>query len=150
MIFLRFARWVAVGLAIAGLIFLVPPVTVIESKAPQAQSLQVSAKDLQLTCSGPVVLAGGSSGTSVNSFRRLGNANIATTYSGASQTTLESIGGQKIIGYGIRQDVVGKLGGAGSAKVVDKTGTTEQGSSLLSVNQTQLVDDRSIKGLLAA
>ncbi|MFM8926662.1 MAG: DUF5719 family protein [Rhodoluna sp.] len=129
---------------------MVEPRTIINSRAPEAESLQVSAKDLQLTCSGPAVLAGGSTGTSVTNFKRFGSANVATTYSGASQTTLVGFGGQRIIGYGIRQDISGRISSSSSAKVQDKTGKTEQGSVLLSANQTQLADDKSIKGLLAA
>ncbi len=150
MIFARLLRLVIVVAVIAaGLIYLKPVNLAVGSK-PEFASYQVSAKDLELSCNGATVLAGGESGTSVTNFERVGNALTSISYSAIQNTKLAGFIGNTILGYGVRQDLSDRIKNPASVRVLDASGTTEQGSELLTANQLQLAKDKSISGLLAA
>jgi len=150
MIFARIVRFLLVaGLLATGFIYLQPVKLAVGSK-PEFASYQVSAKDLELSCNGGAILAGGESGTSVTNFERVGSALASVSYSASQNTKLAGFIGNTILGYGIRQDLSTRIKTASSVKVIDASGTTEQGSQLLTANQYQLAEDKSIRGLLAA
>jgi len=150
MIFARIVRFLLVaGLLATGFIYLQPVKIAVGSK-PEFASYQVSAKDLELSCNGGAILAGGESGTSVTNFERVGSALASVSYSASQNTKLAGFIGNTILGYGIRQDLSTRIKTASSVKVIDASGTTEQGSQLLTANQYQLAEDKSIRGLLAA
>ena len=150
MIFARIVRFLLVaGLLATGFIYWQPVKIAVGSK-PEFASYQVSAKDLELICNGGAILAGGESGTSVTNFERVGSALASVSYSASQNTKLAGFIGNTILGYGIRQDLSTRIKTASSVKVIDASGTTEQGSQLLTANQYQLAEDKSIRGLLAA
>lgn len=150
MIFARLVRFVLVlALLAAGFIYLQPAKLVVGSK-PEFASYQVSAKDLELSCNGAAILAGGESGTSVTNFEKVGSALTSVSYSGATQTKLTGFIGQGITGFGVRQDISDRIQNPASVRVVDASGTTSQGSALLTANQLQFAKDKAINGLLGA
>jgi hypothetical protein len=110
----------------------------------------VSAKDLKVTCSGPVYLGGGTSGTSISSFKRNGRSVISQSYSGISGSTLVSGHGDKTQGFGVRRTSTDHLKAAASLTVLDSSGSLAQGSQLLSANQIQFMNSKSMRGLLGA
>lgn len=150
MMLVRLLRFVLIAGLLSATFVFVKPVNLISSAQPEAASYEVSAKDLQLSCNGPAVLAGGETGTSVTGFKRLGSAVASVSYSAVAQTQLSSFGNKTILGFGIRQDIASRIKKPESVKVIDSSGKTEQGSALLSANQVQLVKDKAIQGLLAA
>ena len=147
---LRISRMLLIAICTAALLFFGSTADLFSAGVVKSKIHEVSAKDLQVTCSGPAILAGGASGTSVTGFKRLGSASVSLSYSAASATSLKLFDGSYVVGYGVRQDLFKGLNKTGSVSVVDKTGTTAQGSALLSANQIQLVENKNIKGLLAA
>ena len=147
---LRISRMLLIAICTAALLLFGSTADLFSAGVVKSKVHEVSAKDLQVTCSGPAILAGGATGTSVTGFKRQGSASVSLSYSAASATSLKLFDGSSVIGYGIRQDLFKGLNKTGSVSVVDKTGTTAQGSALLSANQIQLVENKNIKGLLAA
>ena len=147
---LRISRMLLIAICTAALLFFGSTADLFSAGVVKSKVHEVSAKDLQVTCSGPAILAGGASGTSVTGFKRLGSASVSLSYSAASATSLKLFDGSYVVGYGVRQDLFKGLNKTGSVSVVDKTGTKAQGSALLSANQLQLVTNKNIKGLLAA
>lgn len=147
---LRISRMLLIAISTASLLLFGSPADLFSAGQVKSKIHEVSARDLQVTCSGPAILAGGATGTSVTGFKRLGSASVSLSYSAASATSLKLFDGSSVIGYGVRQDLFKGLNKTGSVSVVDKTGTTAQGSALLSANQLQLVTNKNIKGLLAA
>jgi hypothetical protein len=147
---LRLSRMIFIGISAAALLLFGSSTNLFSAGVIRSKIHQVSARDLQVTCTGPTILAGGSTGTSVTGFKRLDAASVSITYSAASATSLKLFDGNSVIGYGVRQDLFKGLNKTASVAVVDKTGTTAQGSALLTVNQIQLVDNKNIRGLLAA
>jgi len=147
---LRLSRMIFIGISAAALLLFGSSTNLFSAGVIRSKIHQVSARDLQVTCTGPTILAGGSTGTSVTGFKRLDAASVSITYSAASATSLKLFDGNSVMGYGVRQDLFKGLNKTASVAVVDKTGTTAQGSALLTVNQIQLVDNKNIRGLLAA
>jgi len=147
---IRILRTVLVGAGLTALVMFAPNQVLISTQQVNADKRTVSAKDLSITCSGPVYLAGGSTGTSVSSFKRSGTSAISQSYSGASGTTFISGNGSRTTGYGVRQNSADRFKTSASITVQDSTGAVDQGSSLLSANQLQLISSKSIKGLLGA
>lgn len=146
----RISRLILVLLALAALVFLAKPISLLST--PQASSAKylVSAKDLQLTCSGAAIQSGGQSGTSVTGFKRIGTALVSGSYGATSGTALSVFSGAKSPGYGIRQDFNRRLENQGSLTAVDSTGQVNQGSELLTSNEIQQVSNANIKGLVGA
>ena len=123
MIFARLLRLVIVVAVIAaGLIYLKPVNLAVGSK-PEFASYQVSAKDLELSCNGATVLAGGESGTSVTNFERVGNALTSISYSAIQNTKLAGFIGNTILGYGVRQDLSDRIKNPASVRVLDQRST---------------------------
>ena len=147
---LRISRMLFIALCAAALLLFGSAANLFSAGVVTSKVHEVSARDLQVTCSGPAILAGGTTGTSVTGFKRLDAASVSLSYSAPSATTLKLFDGTTVIGYGLRQDLFKGLKKTGSISVVDKTGTTAQGSQLLTANQIQLADNKNIKGLLAA
>jgi hypothetical protein len=148
--FIRIIRFsFVVAILSLGLVF-GSSITLISSPVVSSEALQVSAKDLEVTCSGPAFVAGGKNQTSVTSFKKVANAVATISYSGLEETSLRGYSSSLLAGFGIRQELSKKLNRFTSLDVIDKTGLGIQGSDLLSVNQIQLVNNKGIKGLLAA
>ena len=144
---LRFALVAGVGAAV---VVLGAPLNLLSTPTVESKVHEVSAKDLQITCTGPTFIAGGKNQTSVSSFKRTGTASSSISYSAATETSLKGYKSKDLQGYGVRQDIFKKLSKFTSLTVLDKTGMNAQGSSLLTVNQIQLANTKSIRGLLAA
>lgn len=147
---LRALRTALVASLVTAAFLLSPSLILGSTEILTAVEHNVSARDLTVTCAGPAVLAGGTSGTSVSSFKRAGKSLISESYSGAAGTTLIKPKGVKITGYGNRQDSSERLKSVGSLTVADSTGKVAQGSSLLTVNQIQLLKNKKLRGLLGA
>jgi len=149
-IFIRIFRWLVLACVAAGLVLYLQPMNLNSSNLPESATLTVSAKDLQLTCPGAAIVAGGSTGTSTSTFSRKGSALVSLSYSGATQTSLVATNSTKTQGFGVRQDLKSRIANSASVKVLDASGKTEQGSALLTANQIQLSTDTAIRGLLGA
>ena len=150
MILARLTRFAMVLAGLVAVFIYIEPAQVSIGGKPEFSSYQVSAKDLELNCSGAAIIAGGESGTSVTNFSRVGSALGSVSYSAAINTKLSGSIGNSIIGYGVRQDISDRIVGPSAVRVIDSSGTTAQGSQLLTANQIQLANDKSIRGLLAA
>lgn len=146
---IRILRTLVVAATLIGIFLYGPSVIDISTGKVQAQQKLVSAKDLTLTCNGSAFTAG-SSGTSTTKFSRLSSTSVALSYSGVSGTKLKSLAGLQTTGYGVRQDQWAKIKQAQSLTITDSSGTTAQGSELLTGSQLQYLSDKKIKGLLAA
>ncbi len=147
---LRVMRTALVVSLVTAAFLLSPKLILGSTEKVTAVDHNVSARDLTITCTGPAVLAGGTSGTSVSSFKRTGTSLISESYSGAAGTALIKSKGSKITGYGNRQDSSERFKSVESLTVADSTGSVAQGSSLLTVNQIQLVQNKKLRGLLGA
>lgn len=147
---IRVLRFVLVSGVATAVIVLGAPLSLLSTAKVESKIHEVSAKDLQITCTGPAFIAGGKNQTSVSSFRRVGSSSSSISYSAASGTSLKGYSAKPITGFGVRQDIFKKLSKFTSYTVLDKTGKSAQGSSLLTANQIQLASTKSIRGLLAA
>lgn len=147
---LRILRFTLVLVALVAALLSEPHILLGSTTELKSNELGVSAKDLSITCTGSTFLAGGKSGTSVSSFRRVGKSSISSSFGAPSGSKLLSFSGSSVLGYGVRQDLVAKLKTFGSTKIIDSTGTLKQGSALLTANQLQLATSKQLKGLLGA
>jgi hypothetical protein len=147
---LRISRFILITAGVAALFLFGTNQELLSTKPVQLEKHLLSAKDLEISCSGPAVIAGGASGTSVTDFKRVGKAGTSISYSGLSSTELDGYSTLPIKGYSIRQDLSKLIGKPSRFTVVDQTGKAHQGSKLLSANQLQLADNKKIRGLLAA
>jgi len=150
MMVIRIVRLLLVALLGIGLVYSANLVPELTTPAENSSTYEVSAKDLQLNCTGPALLAGGKNGTSVTGFGRTGSSSVAISYSGASNTTLSVFGTKQIIGFANRQELESRISISQSLRVKDSTGKTAQGSALLTANQVQLSAAKELRGLLAA
>lgn len=148
--FIRILRFVLVAGVATAVVVLGAPLNLLSTPKVESKVHEVSAKDLQITCTGPAFIAGGKNQTSVSSFTRTGSASSSISYSAATETSLKGYSGNDLKGYGVRQDIFKKLTKFTSLTVLDATGKKAQGSSLLTVNQIQLAKNKGIRGLLAA
>ena len=147
---IRIVRLLLVSLIGTGLVFAVNVVPLVSTSQQSNSVYEVSAKDLQLNCTGPTLLAGGKTGTSVTSFSRSGSSSVAVSYSGAQNTSLSLFGLQQVVGFNNRQELDSKIKKSQTVRVKDSTGKTKQGSELLTANQIQLSNVKQVRGLLAA
>jgi hypothetical protein len=148
--FVRILRFLLVSAAAGAIIVYGIPLSTLKTPPVATQVHEVSAKDLQITCSGPILVAGGKNQTSISTFKRLASAAGSLSYSGADQTSLKGYSKNPVRGFGIRQDLFKRIDKFTSFNVLDKSGKNDQGSALLTVNQIQFSKDKSIRGLLAA
>jgi P pilus assembly chaperone PapD len=146
----RILRFVLVFGVATSVVVLGSPLSLLSTPKVESKIHEVSAKDLQITCTGSVFVAGGKNQTSVSSFKRIGNSSSSISYSAVTGTALKGYSANPITGYGVRQDLFKKISKFKSYVVLDKTGKNAQGSTLLTANQIQLANSKSIKGLLAA
>ena len=147
--FMRILRFVLVAGVATAVVVLGAPLNLLSTPKVESKVHEVSAKNLQITCTGPTFIAGGKNQTSVSSFKRTGTASSSISYSAATETSLKGYSGKDLKGYGVRQDIFKKLTKFTSLTVLDATGKNAQGSSLLTVNQIQLAKNKGIRGLLA-
>lgn len=147
---LRILRTILIAAGLAASLIYAPKHVIFSAAQIKASEQTVSAKDLAVTCSGPVYLGGGSTGTSISSFKRNGRSSISQSYSGAPGSTFVSGHGAKTKGFGVRQNTSDSIKGPASISVLDSTGSLVQGSQLLTVNQIQLINNKSIRGLLGS
>ena len=116
------------GIAIAAVgITLLPLPTFSVGNAPTASEYDVKAKALALICPGAAMNTGGSSGTGVGVFDRLGAASI-------SKTSTVGISAADV----------------GGATLLSAAGANEQGSRALNAGQLQNVASARLNGLLGA
>lgn len=116
------------GVAIAATaITLLPLGNLATGNVPPARQFEVEAKALSLICPGAAFNTGGSSGTAVGSFDRLGAATISQSSS---------------VGISPRE--------FGGATLLTAAGATEQGSSALNAGQIQNAASARLNGLLGA
>lgn len=148
--FIRIARVLVVFGALAALLVFANPTSLINAPIGLSVEQNVSAKDLQVTCSGSAIAAGGSNGTSISRFKRIGTTLVSSSYSGASGTNLNIFNKSAIQGFAVRQDFNQRLENLGSVTVKDSTGKATQGSALLTANQIQSVSTPSMNGLVGA
>jgi len=147
---IRLLRLLLIAISATALVYFGTSAPIFSAGEVKSKLHKVSARDLQVTCSGPAFLSGGTAGTSVTGFKRLGSAAISLSYSGAKSTSLNLFTGKKITGYGIRQDIFQRLKKAGAVSVLDSSGKVEQGSALLTANEIQMASKKTMRGLLAA
>jgi len=148
--FIRILRVILVAGAVTALLLFANPTTLVQAPSGLTVEQSVSAKDLQVTCSGSAIQAGGSNGTSISGFKRLGTTLVSSSYSGASGTKLNIFNKSGIQGFAVRQDFNQRLENLGSLTVVDSTGKAVQGSALLTANQIQSVLAPTMTGLVGA
>lgn len=146
----RIGRFLLVAASLSALLVLGSSQTLLSTQPVKLEKHLLKAKDLQITCSGPAVISGGASGTSVTEFKRVGKAGTSISYSAVNSSELRGFSSNPIVGYGIRQDIVKAITKLSTFTVVDKTGKSTQGSMLLSAIQLQLADNKKIRGLMAA
>jgi hypothetical protein len=147
---IRIIRFILVAGVSFAAVFYGTPIALLSTADVSSQVHDVSAKDLQITCSGPTFVPGGKNQTSVSTFTRSASATASLTYSASIDTSLKGYSSKLVTGFGIRQDLFKRIAKVSSYTVLDETGKTAQGSALLSANQIQLASNKSIKGLLAA
>jgi hypothetical protein len=147
---LRLIRVLLVAGSLATLLVFATPQALIYAPKGSSASYQVSAKDLQVTCHGAAIQAGGSTGTSVTGFKRIGTTLVSSSYSGIGGTALNIFSKASLNGYGVRQDFSKRLDNSGSLTVVDSSGKSQQGSELLTANEIQQVATKSMVGLVGA
>jgi len=147
---LRILKVFLVAGLLAALLLLARPINLIQNQKGFVAEESVSAKDLQVSCTGSAIQAGGSNGTSTTGFKRVGSALVSSTYSGTPGTVLNVFNGSSIRGFDVRQDLSQQAINLSSITAADSTGKVTQGSALLSANQIQLVSSSSMAGLLGA
>ena len=114
-----------------------------------SNQIEVKPRDLGLVCPGPVVRAGGASGTELGVLDRVGLAKVQARF-GAS---VDSISGRQI---GAESEKLTGLGvGFDTSKpyvfvAADESGELAQGSAMATASQLQLVNNARIKGLVGA
>jgi len=106
---LRISRLIFIGICAAALLVFGSSTSLFSAGIVTSKIHEVSARDLQVTCSGPAILAGGATGTSVTGFKRLDSASVSVSYSAASATSLKLFDDSSVIGYGVRQDLFKRL-----------------------------------------
>lgn len=147
---MRILKFLSVALIATGLVLFAKSSDLFDTGSQNYASYQVSAKNLQLNCTGPAIVTGGSTGTSVTGFKRAGKTSVGISYSAAKNTYLSLFGRRSIPGYSIRQDIEAKISTPEALTVKDSTGKVAQGSELLTANQLQLVKHKRINGLMAS
>jgi hypothetical protein len=116
--------------AIAAMLFGLPNFTVQTSQFPNAIERVAKARDLTLVCPGALWLTGGTSGTQIGKFTKIGAETENLHFDNSSKATLEI--------------------SDGSFTAVDPQGRATQGSNLLAVNQLQLASLPGFSGLTGA
>jgi len=114
-----------------------------------SNQINVKPRDLSLVCPGPVVRAGGASGTELGVLDRVGLAKIQ----GRFGSQVDSISGRKVGSEAINLD--GPSVGFDTSKpyvfvAADESGEIAQGSAMATASQLQLVSNARIKGLVGA
>ena len=114
-----------------------------------SNQIDVKPRDLSLVCPGPVVRAGGASGTELGVLDRVGLAKIL----GRFGSQVDSIAGRKVGSEAVNLD--GPSVGFDTSKpyvfvAADESGEIAQGSAMATASQLQLVSNARIKGLVGA
>ncbi|AOY56374.1 DUF5719 family protein [Candidatus Rhodoluna planktonica] len=110
--------------------FALPELNVVAGSLPNAELKTAKAKDLTLVCPGELFRSGGSSGTQIGVFDPVGSAGTRVYFADPVGVSLEVANG--------------------SYTAQDPSGRAVQGSTLLSVLQTQVITGSSMAGLAAA
>jgi len=114
-----------------------------------SNQIDVKPRDLSLVCPGPVVRAGGASGTELGVLDRVGVAKVQ----GRFGSRVESIAGRQI--GADSADLTGPSLGFDTSKpyvfvAADESGEIAQGSAMATASQLQSVSNARIKGLVGA
>ncbi|CAB4680161.1 MAG: hypothetical protein F2660_01040 [Actinobacteria bacterium] len=126
----------------------VSPVTIQVGRVVNSPQLTVQARDLNLICPGAAINSGGTSGTSVGSFSRIGAANVFGTVAAGAETFE-----QRYLADGYYDSY-----SAETFNTISQDGTVfatrgdsgEQGSTMINVGQVQKAVSPRLNGLLAA
>ncbi len=114
-----------------------------------SNQIDVKPRDLSLVCPGPVVRAGGASGTELGVLDRVGLAKVQ----GRFGSSVDSISGRQV---GLEPgNLSGPSIGFDTSKpyvfvAADESGQMAQGSAMATASQLQLVNNARIKGLVGA
>jgi hypothetical protein len=131
----------ALGALAAG-VFFAPNFAITSGSLVKPNSLSVAAAELKLVCPGAAILSGGSAGTSVGSFARIGQAAVLGSASG-STTSIQALNGAGSVASGT------PAFGAASSAVIGLT-SQQQGSTALNAGQLQNVANPRLNGLMGA
>ena len=136
-----------------------PELDVRAGERPKLQAISVKAKDLQLVCPGAAFRSGGTTGTKVGLFERVGSSQAIYASNLPSGVALESyplLGTQSkpqpIADTGKTAGRIAVSGGADSfaLSVADPAGVAAQGSALITAQSFQIVKSSAMNGALAA
>jgi hypothetical protein len=148
----------ALGLT-SGLVFgiqYIPDFNISVGEAPEEHAIDVKAKELTLVCPGAAFKSGGNSGTKVGAFERIDSAAIdysSNLPAGVKLAKLPLTGaGASESGLSDSNHSLANLGAtaAVSLRVSDPTGTAVQGSTLLTAQNYQVVNNPSMQGAVGA
>jgi hypothetical protein len=128
---IRILRFLLVAAVASAAVVYGTPMSLVSTPKVESAVHEVSAKDLQVTCTGPTFIAGGKNQTSVSSFKRSSTASGSLSYSAVKNTSLKGQSSKPVIGFGVRQDLTKRLGKFTSFTVLDQTGKTLKGLSYL-------------------
>lgn len=114
-----------------------------------SNQIEVKPRDLSLVCPGPVVRAGGASGTELGVLDRVGLAKVQ----GRFGSLVDSISGRQIGSES--ENLSGPSIGFDTSKpyvfvAADASGQMAQGSAMATASQLQVVNNARIKGLVGA
>lgn len=135
---LRFLSVMLVVSAFVAAAILTPSIDAQVGRVPESTQLQVAARDMTLVCPGALFKAGGSSGTTLGSFARVGTESFASQFNSAGGATLSAKDGV----FAVQSPV--------DAQVADSDSQIKQGSVLLNAGQYQLSSGATLQGLAAA
>ncbi len=123
-------------------VFFAPKFAVTSGALVDTNSVSVAAAELKLVCPGAAILSGGSAGTSVGSFARIGQAAVLGS-AGGSNTSIQPLNGAGSTTTG------SPAFGAASSAVIGLT-SQQQGSTALNAGQLQSVANARLNGLMGA
>ncbi|MEN9713790.1 MAG: hypothetical protein RLZZ164_454 [Actinomycetota bacterium] len=143
----RIAALVGFVALLGTLVWFSPKFALESGSAPTGQSVSVSAADLQLVCPGGAILSGGTNGTTVGSFTRLGRASVGGYAAGSYSVQSLSVDGSTSVA-----DTTGpaSLGFAASNSASVQVTSQQQGSTGLTATQLQNAANSRLNGLLGA
>ena len=139
----RIFSLVATLIVLAAAVVFAPSFSIDSGRLVSAKTLSVSAAELQLVCPGGAILSGGSAGTSVGQFARLGKAAVTVGGADLTSTTVQALNGE---GNSARGSA--SFGAASSASI--GLSSQQQGSTALNASQLQLAANARLNGLLGA
>jgi hypothetical protein len=144
----RIVALLAFAALLAGATLFLAPTKITVGELAQPTELTVQARDLNLICPGAAINSGGTSGTSVGSFSRIGAASVVATVAAGAETFEQRY---QADGYydSYSDETFNTLSQTGTV-FATKGGSAEQGSTMINIGQTQNAVSPMLNGLLAA